>query len=196
LGNHDYADGNGTAAFDYFGDHAGPRGLGYYSYDLGEWHVIVLNDRGRSSIDGAQLSWLATDLAASTKRCTVAMWHVPLFLSSNTTGWTSNPNQKPTWDLLYGAGVEVVLNGQQHNYERFAPMKPDGTVDQAAGIRQFNVGTGGESVDEFTEIHANSEVHEAVFGVLKLTLKRDGYDWQFIPVPGSTFSDTGSGTCH
>jgi len=197
LGNHDYDQGNADAAFDYFGDRVGPRGLGYYSYDLGSsWHVIVLNDRGRSNIDGTQLAWLAADLAANTKRCTIAMWHVPLFLSSHTPGWHTNPNQQPTWHLLYNAGVDLVLNGQQHNYERFAPMKPDGSVDQAAGIRQFSVGTGGESVDAFTEIHPNSEVHAAVFGVLKLTLKQNGYDWLFIPVPGSTFSDTGSGSCH
>jgi len=195
LGNHEY-DGDPDATFDYFGDRAGPRGLGYYSHNLGSWHIIVLNDRGGSSIDQEQLNWLTGDLAANTRQCTIAMWHVPLFLSSNLQGWNTNTGHKPMWDLLYGAGVDVVLNAQQHNYERFAPMTPAGAVDADRGIRQFSVGTGGESVDDFSEIHPNSEMHAAVFGVLKLTLKRNSYDWQFIPVEGSTFSDSGSGSCH
>ena len=195
LGNHEYQDSDAKGSFDYFGDRAGPRGLGYYSYDVGAWHIIVLNDRGTSSIDQAQLKWLTDDLAASTKQCTIAMWHVPLFLSSNTPGWTTNPDKKPVWDLLYNAGVELVLNGQQHNYERFKPMKPDGTVDDARGIREFSVGTGGESYDTFNTIHPNSEVRGSTFGVLKLTLRRSGYDWAFLPV-GSQFSDSGSGSCH
>jgi PKD repeat protein len=195
LGNHEYA-GDPNASFDYFGDHAGPRGLGYYSYPLGAWHIIVLNDHGGSSIDQDQFTWLTADLAANTKPCTLAMWHVPLFLSSHTPGWTVNPDHKPIWDLLYNAGAEVVLNGQQHNYERFAPMTPAGALDTARGIREFSVGTGGESVDEFNVIHPNSEVQAKAFGVLKLTLRSNGYDWQFIPVAGSTFSDSGSGSCH
>jgi PKD repeat protein len=195
LGNHEY-EGDPNATFDYFGDRAGPRGLGYYSYNLGTWHIIVLNDHGGSSIDPGQLNWLAADLQANTRQCTIAMWHVPLFLSSHTDGWTVNPDHKPIWDLLYNAGAELVLNGQQHNYERFAPMTPAGAVDTARGIRQFSVGTGGESVDDFTVIHPNSEVHSATFGVIKLTLKRNSYDWQFMPVAGSTFTDSGSGSCH
>ena len=196
LGNHDYQNGDANGSFDYFGDRVGPRGLGYYSYDVGSWHIIVLNDRGTSEIDAAQMTWLANDLATKNKPCTIAMWHVPLFLSSNNPGWTSNPGKKPVWDLLYNAGVELVLNGQQHNYERFMPMRPDGSVDAERGIRQFSVGTGGESVDTFSEIHPNSEVRSATFGVLKLTLKRTGYDWQFLPVAGQSFSDSGSGSCH
>jgi hypothetical protein len=196
LGNHEYEPGDPTPTFDYFGERAGPRGLGYYSYPLGSWHIIVLNDRGGSSIDQDQYTWLAKDLAANTKQCTLAMWHVPLFLSSHTQGWNTNPDHKPIWDLLYNAGAEVVLNGQQHNYERFAPMTPAGAVDPGRGIRQFSVGTGGESVDEFEVIHQNSETRAKVFGVMKLTLKRTGYDWQFIPVAGATFTDSGSGTCH
>jgi hypothetical protein len=195
LGNHEY-EGNPDATFDYFGDRAGPRGLGYYSYDVGAWHIIVLNDHGSSSIDIDQLNWLVGDLAAHPKQCTLAMWHVPLFLSSHTPGWNTNPEHKPIWDALYNAGADVVLNGQQHNYERFAPMAPSGTVDTARGIREFSVGTGGESVDNFEVVHPNSEVRTATFGVLKLTLKSNGYDWQFIPVAGSSFTDSGSGSCH
>jgi PKD repeat protein len=201
LGNHEYDNGNANGAFNYFGDRLGAtRGLGYYSYEAGDWHVIVLNDRGSSdeflNPSSAQGQWLADDLARNTKRCTIAMWHVPLFLSSNTSGYIQNPSHRRVWETLYAAGVDVVLNGQQHNYERFAPMTPQGDVDASRGIRQFNVGTGGESVDVFSTIHPNSEAHAAVFGVLKLTLKSDGYDWQFIPVAGSTFTDSGSGTCH
>ena len=198
LGNHEYQSGDAAGSFDYFGDRAGPRGKGYYSYDLagGAWHVIVLNDHGGSVIDAEQMSWLTADLQAHAAPCTIAMWHVPLFLSSHTDGWTVNPDHKPMWDALYAAGAEIVLNGQQHDYERFAPMTPAGAVDTTRGIREFLVGTGGESVDRFTTIHPNSLTQAAVFGVLKLTLRHNSYDWQFIPVAGSTYSDAGTGSCH
>jgi acid phosphatase type 7 len=201
LGNHDYEDPNAKGSFDYFGTRLGATpGLGYYSYDAGTWHVIVLNDHGSdaSFLDpsSAQGQWLANDLATHTNKCVLAMWHVPLFHSSNTPGWTSNPQHLPVYQTLYAAGVDVVLNGQQHNYERFAPMNPSGDLDPN-GIREFNVGTGGESVDDFTvAIHPNSEARAAVFGVLKLTLGTNRYTWEFVPVPGSTFSDAGSGSCH
>src|SRR5439155_1573909 len=145
LGNHDYDAGNADGAFAYFGDRAGPRGLGYYSVDLGAWHVIVLNDNIPFGPGSAQDQWLVNDLAATTGRCTLAMWHVPLFLSSNFDGYTVNDDRKPLWDRLYAAHVDVVLNGHAHHYERFAPMRPDGTRDDAAGIREINAGTGGES---------------------------------------------------
>lgn len=204
LGNHDYANGSSDASgsFDYFGDRLGTRGLGYYSYDVGTWHVIVLNDKGdtdpqQRGIDAVQMQWLSADLDAHPSACTLAMWHVGLFISSNVAGWTVNSEHKPIWDLLYAKGVDVVLNGQQHNYERFAPMAPDGTIDTARGIRQFNVGTGGESVDNFTvAIHPNSVMRAAAFGVLKLTLKTNSYNWEFVPIAGATFTDSGSGTCH
>ena len=206
LGNHDYDNGGSDASgsFQYFGNRImGAPGLGYYSYDLGKWHVIVLNDKGDTDasfkgMDAAQASWLQADLDAhKDAKCTIAMWHVPLFQSSNTPGWTVNPGHKPIWDALYAAGVDVVLNGQQHNYERFKPMTPDGAVDETNGIREFNVGTGGESVDNFTvAIHPNSETRAAVYGVLKLTLKTNSYDWQFIPIAGETYTDSGTGTCH
>jgi PKD repeat protein len=199
LGNHEYQTGDAKGSFDYFGDRVGPRDKGYYSYDLagGAWHVIVLNDHGGSTIDAEQMSWLAADLQANAAPCTIAMWHVPLFLSSNTPGWTVNPDHKPIWDLLYASGVELVLNGQQHDYERFAPMTPDGAVDSVRGIREFLVGTGGESVDQFSAVHPNSLTQASQFGVLKLSLRHDGYDWQFIPVAGQpSYSDSGSGTCH
>ncbi|MGH7519978.1 MAG: PKD domain-containing protein [Gemmatimonadales bacterium] len=200
LGNHEYELGNADGAFNYFGDAVGPRGKGYYSYDIGTWHVIVLNDNVEHIAFGPgseQASWLAADLAANTKPCTIAMWHVPLFQSSNSKDYDSNPERRPLWSLLYSAGAEIVLNAQPHHYERLKPMAPDGSVNESQGIREFIVGTGGESALLPTvEIHPNSEVRGSTFGVLKLTLKANSYDWVFVPVAGASFSDSGSGSCH
>jgi PKD repeat protein len=200
LGNHEYNSGNANGAFDYFGDRVGPRGLGYYSYDLGDWHVIHLNDNiGFVSISAgsAQDQWLVADLAASTKQCVIAIWHTPLFLSSDETGYIDNPSRKILWDRLYAAGADVVINAQQHHYERFAPMRPDATPDAQFGLRSFNVGTGGESIAVPTRsIHPSSQVRGGDFGVLKLTLSAGGYSWAFLPIAGATFTDAGSGTCH
>src|ERR1041384_167750 len=201
LGNHDY-DSSSTAAgaFGYFGDKAGPTGLGYYSFDTGAWHVIVLNDNGAFvpyAAGSTQEQWLRADLAAHPSQCTIALWHVPLFLSSNTAGYTVNSTRKILWDDLAAAGVDIVLNGHQHDYERMAPMNPDGTRNDATGIRQFNVGTGGDAtVMPTVAIHPNSEVLATDYGVLKLTLRPARYDWEFVPVAGATFTDAGSGTCH
>lgn len=198
LGNHDYDRAQGADAFDYWGDRAGPRDKGWYSVDVGDWHVIVINDNlpfGPSSEQGA---WLAADLAASTRRCTMAIWHQPLFLSSNTEGFTERGQRKPLWDALYAASVDVVVNGHQHHYERMSAMAPDGSVDETRGIRQFNVGTaGGNGVTQpLVAIHPNSEVRAASFGVLTFALYADRYDWRFVPVPGEAFSESGTGTCH
>lgn len=200
LGNHDYMTANAEGAFNYFGDRIGPRGNGYYSYEVGDWHVIVLNDNTPNtsySADSPQGIWLADDLARNTKRCTIAMWHMPLFISTNTEGYTVNGERRSIWNRLQAAGVDVVINGHPHHYERFKPMLPDGTVDPN-GIRSFSVGTGGGGGVEMptVAIHPNSEVRSATFGVLKLTLRSDGYDWNFIPVAGASFTDAGSGTCH
>ena len=201
LGNHEY-DSSTTAAgaVDYFGERqAGPRGKGYYSFDLGDWHIIVLNSNGNFvplSAGSEQDQWLQADLAGTTKLCTLAAFHQPRFFSSSFAGFTSSGPVKIFWDRLYAAGADVVLNAQEHHYERLAPMTPDGVVDMAHGIREFNVGTGGESVAPPTAIAANSEVIGSAFGVLKLTLFPDRYTWQFIPVTGEAFTDAGSGTCH
>jgi hypothetical protein len=201
LGNHDYNMGNADGAFDYYGAAAGTRGKGYYSYDIGAWHVIVLNDNlpyVSFQAGSDQATWLANDLAANTKRCTIAMWHVPLYQSSNSQGGLTNSERKTLWQALYAAGVEIVLNAQPHHYERMKPMNPDGSVDQSNGIREFIVGTGGGQGTALPtlEVHSNSEVRGAAFGVLKLTLQDGSYDWTFVPVPGASFSDAGSGTCH
>jgi hypothetical protein len=198
LGNHEYQLGNASGAFDYFGDRVGPRDLGYYSFDIGAWHVIVLNDNDPPvSLAGgsAQDQWLAADLASHGNLCLLAAWHAPAFLSSNSAGFTTR-DRRQLWERLYSAGVDVVLNSQQHHYERMAPLRPDGTRDDATGIRQFNVGTGGESVLLPTvAIHPASEVRAARFGVLKLTLTSTGYGWDFVATGGG-FVDSGSGSCH
>jgi len=198
LGNHEYyGSASASGSFDYFGDRVGPRGLGYYSYDIGDWHVIHLNDNITFTAGSAEDQWLVADLARNTKACTIAIWHTPLFLSSNEAGYIRNLDRKVLWDRLYAAGADIVINAQQHHYERFAPLRPDGTPDAQYGIREFNVGTGGESIARPTvAIHPSSQVIGADYGVLKLTLEAGAYSWRFLPIPGASFTDSGSGTCH
>jgi len=196
-GNHDYnASSVGAGYFGYFGSRAGTAGQGWYSFDLGTWHIVVLNDNIDISAGSPQEQFLKADLASTGQPCIAAIWHVPLFLSSSTSGYYRNLSRKPLWDDLYAARADVVLNGHQHDYERMAPMRPDGTRDDAAGITQFNSGGGGESIGMPTVIHPNSQSLAAVFGVLRMTLLPGGYTWQFVPIPGSSFSDTGSRGCH
>jgi hypothetical protein len=198
LGNHEYESGSAGASFDYFGNRAGPRDLGYYSRDLGNWHIIVLNVSDLHAFEegSAQDKWLKADLAAHSKGCTLALWHNPRFFSSNTLGWTSNSLITVVWNRLYAAGVDLVLNGQQHQYERFPPMTPTGSPDEAHGIREFNVGTGGESIERPTVPAQHSEALSDAYGVLKLTLDAGSYSWEFVPTVPGQFSDTGSGICH
>jgi acid phosphatase type 7 len=198
LGNHEYNSGAATASFDYFGQRVGPRDLGYYSVDLGNWHIIVLNISDAKGFEEGsdQDRWLQKDLKENSKACALAIWHGTRFFSSNTVGWTSNAFVTPVWERLYAAGVDVVLNGQQHQYERFPPMTPTGTPDEAQGIRQFNVGTGGESTEMPIALAQHSEALSDAFGILKLTLDAGTYSWEFVPVVPGQFSDTGSGTCH
>jgi calcineurin-like phosphoesterase family protein len=199
VGNHDYLTPEASGYFGYFGSAAGDPKKGYYSYDLGEWHIVSLNSMcwhvGGCGPTSPMVSWLKEDLAANPKPCTLAYWHDPLF-SSGYHG--SAPRMKPSWDALYAANAEVVLNGHDHDYERFAPQSPSGAADDERGIREFVVGTGGRELRPFrTTIEAHSEVRNAhTFGVLKLTLHADGYDWKFIPVAGKTFTDSGTGFCH
>ena len=194
-GNHEYETPGATPYFDYFGSNAGPSGLGYYSFPLGEWHVIALNSNPPQvpvSANSAQGAWLRADLAASQSRCTLAYWHHPLF-SSGPNG--DSPQMRDFWRLLYDAGVDVILAGHDHDYERFAPQDPDGRFDPSRGIRQFVVGTGGAASYNFITVRANSEVRlTPVFGVLKLTLQTDTYQWEFIATSG--VGDSGTGSCH
>jgi hypothetical protein len=143
----------------------------------------------------AQGQWLRADLAANTKRCILAYWHYPRFSSGNVNG--GDPEMRDFWEPLYEAGATIVINGHEHVYERFAPQTPDGDADPEHGIRQFTVGTGGDDLTGFATIQPNSEVRDATsHGVLKLTLLDGSYTWEFIPIAGDTFHDSGSGTCN
>jgi hypothetical protein len=198
-GNHEFHSSGATPYFDYFGKLAGDPKTGYYSYELGSWHVIVLNseckDVGGCEAGSPEEKWLRADLASHPVACTLAYWHKPLFSSGSAHG--NDLTMKPLWDALYEANADVVVNGHDHDYERFAPQTPGGAPDPGRGIREFVVGTGGKSHRPFREAKPNSEVRDAAaFGVLKLTLKSKSYDWQFIPEEGKTFTDSGSGACH
>lgn len=193
-GNHEYETSGAFPYFDYFGANAGPAGLGYYSFDVGAWHAISLNSNVPANAASAQASWLRAELASHPpSRCTVAYWHHPLF-SSGTNGDT--PTMRDLWRILYEANVDLVLNGHDHLYERFAPQDPDGRPDSSRGIRQFTVGTGGATLTQFRATRPNSEIRlSGVFGVLRLTLFSAGYDWEFVSVSGPP-RDSGTGTCH
>jgi hypothetical protein len=197
-GNHDYRTAGAAPYFSYFGALAGPPGLGYYSYDLGDWHIVSLNSNCAfvSCAEGsAQEQWLRADLAAHPAACTLAYWHHPRFSSGRR---TQLEDMVPFWDALYEAGAEIVLSGHDHIYERFAPQTPAGDASPASGIREFIVGTGGFSHSGIQPVPLPmSEVRENdTFGVLKLTLGPAKYSWRFLPVPGGTLADSGAGTCH
>jgi hypothetical protein len=169
--------------------------VGYYSYDLGAWHVISLNSNISMSAQSAQGRWLRADLAATTARCVLAYWHHPRFSSGNEHG--SEPKTEPLWQALDDYGAEIIISGHEHNYERFAPQTASGVADPDRGIRLFVVGTGGADHYSFGPPIANSEVRNGdTWGVLQLTLWPDAYTWRFIPVPGRTFGDSGRGSCH
>jgi hypothetical protein len=198
AGNHDYRTQGAAGYFGYFGAAAGDPRTGYYSYDLGTWRVIVLNSNcrqvGGCGPGSAQESWLRQDLESQPRPCTVAMWHHPRFSSSE---HGDDTDMRHLWKVLYDAGAEIVLAGHDHTYERFAPQNPAGELDRERGIRDFVVGTGGKSHYAFERIDRESEVRNNTdFGVLKLTLRPSSYDWEFIPVAGGRFHDSGSGKCH
>jgi hypothetical protein len=203
IGNHEY-DNSTTAAgyFGYFGSAAGNVGQGYYSYDLGSWHIVVLNTNcGNPGVTGgcnatsAQNKWLQSDLAAHPTSCTAAIFHHPRFSSTQSSIATTGAAM---WTTLYNAGVDLVIAGHRHGYERFAPQNVAGTADPSFGIREIVVGTGGEALVGFgSNVMANSEVRNGTtYGVLKLTLHSTSYDFQFIPIAGQSFTDTGTGSCH
>ena len=192
AGNHEYdSTTTGSPYFDYFGTSAGPPGSGFYSYELGNWHVVALNSNIQVGRGSAQAAWLKADLAANRAKCAIAYWHFPLFSSSK----HGNIEQmREFWRILYEAGAEVVLGAHDHVYERFAPQDPDGAPDPVNGIREFVVGTGGAPPYPFVDIQPNSEVRLSTIGVLRLALKAGGYDWNFVAVNGP--GDSGSATCH
>jgi hypothetical protein len=201
-GNVEYYTAGAAGYFDYFGKAAGDPDRGYYSYDLGAWHIVALNSNceevpGGCEPSSPQVRWLKADLAANDdKSCTLAYMHHPRFSSGEKHGNTHYV--KPLWDALYEAGAEVVLSAHEHNYERFAPQNPGGREDPEGGIRAFVVGTGGgKGTYPILDPIANSEVHnDETYGVLKLTLNPESYEWRFVPVEGAPFEDSGSTRCH
>lgn len=195
-GNHDYYTAGAQGYFDFFGVQAGPERRGYYSFDYGGWHFISLNSLIDVSEGSEQHRWLLADLAASREAlCTVAYWHYPAFNSGGVYG--SITAMQPFFAALHAAGVELVLSGHEHIYERFAPQAADGTLDPLRGVRQFVVGTGGHARNPLGPPLGNSEFRSNEhWGVLRLALREGGYDWQFVPVGGGAPLDTGSGTCH
>lgn len=199
VGNHEFHSGGATPYFDYFGANAGDPMRGYYSYELGSWHIVVLNSEcsevGGCKAGSAEEQWLRADLQQHPAACTLAYWHKPLFSSGAKHG--NDTEMKAFWQDLYEARAAVVINGHDHDYERFAPQDPDGKPDTEHGIREFVVGTGGKSHRPFATPLATSEVRNTdTFGVLKLTLHANGYDWEFIPEAGKAFHDSGSGQCN
>jgi acid phosphatase type 7 len=198
-GDHDYGSSvDASGYFTYFGRLAGPPGKGYYSFNLGSWHIVALNgiceNVGGCGQGSVQERWLAHDLAATPTKCVLAYWHQPRFSSGRE---RNHPIYDAFWRDLYAAGAEMVLNGDEHHYERFDPQRPDARLDTMQGIRELIVGTGGKNHEPFGNTAANSAVRDSdTFGVLMITLHGDGYDWRFVPVAGRTFSDRGRGTCH
>lgn len=199
-GNHEYHSSGASGYVRYFGEAAGDPKKAYYSYDLGNWHIISLNSEcaevGGCGRESEQGKWLQQDLAKHATLCALAYFHRPLFSSGLAHG--KDLEVKPLWDLLYQAGADVIISGHDHDYERFAPQDPEGKADAQHGIREFVVGTGGKNSHRVLgEPQPNSEVRQAdTYGVLKLTLHGKSYDWEFIPEAGKTFTDSGTGKCH
>jgi hypothetical protein len=205
TGNHDYVEMGAPGYFGYFGARAGEAGKGYYSYDLGAWHIVALNSSckevGGCTAGSPMESWLRADLDATHVRCILAYWHHPRYFSPSLepgVGTVDPEDKKMThiWRDLQAAGADVVLSGHRHNYERFIRQDGDGHAD-AGGIREFVVGTGGGPHHLFTgPVAPGSEVRaDGVWGVLRMTLRADGYAWTFLPVAGQTFTDSGQDTC-
>jgi chitodextrinase len=199
-GNHEYGDPAGGAKgyFDYFGERAGERGKGWYSFELGEWLLIALNSNcdhvGGCGRGSPQYEWLKAELERSQKRCTLAYWHHARFSSGKQ---FDDGGTTPFWELLYLAGAEIVVGAHDHNYQRYAPVRPDGRPDPERGIRQFVVGTGGKGRYALQQPGPPTREAgtDAAFGVLELTLRRDGYDWRFVAEASSRYTDSGSGAC-
>jgi hypothetical protein len=202
LGNHEYGEAAASAYFRYWGAQAGPVGKGYYSFDLGSWHIVALNtncraqDLGGCGKGSPQEEWLRKDLAEHPDACVLAYGHHALFSSGILKSHAVHPELKVLWEDLYAAHAALVIVGHEHSYERFAPQDPDGHADPVNGIREIVVGTGGRSHDPLGFATANSEIRNTdTYGVIKLTLTPGHYTWEFIPEEGKTFVDSGAGEC-
>jgi hypothetical protein len=203
-GNHEYRTPGAAGYFGYYGDRAGPQARGgYYSFDVGDWHVIALNSNcgqvpgGGCETGSAQQRWLASDLRRNAKHCTLAYWHHPLFSSLAYEEGRGPRETRALWQTLHAAGADVVLNGHQHFYERLAPQDPNGNLDRAHGLRTFVVGTGGKSLDQADFRDPNSQAFSAdAYGILELRLRPNGYDWRFRGAGPVEFFDSGRSPCH
>ena len=193
-GNHEYETSNAAPYYAYFGASAGPPGLGYYSFDVGAWHIVSLNSNVEANAGSLQEKWLRADLAASSAHCTLAYWHHPVFSS----GLHGNiAVMKDILRALYEFNADVVITGHDHHYERFGPQTVDAVADPARGIRQFVVGTGGRSLTPTLFVRPNSERrYFGGYGVLRLDLDSQGYSWEFVPVAAGVTVDSGADTCH
>jgi hypothetical protein len=204
-GNHDWYTERGTAYFSYFGSKAGRFGRGYYSYDLGSWHIVSLNSncdtyncgrctRAGCGQDTAQLEWLKKDLEDNPSQCTLLYWHHPL----RSSGVVPISNSaEPFWRAAAEAGADVVVNGHDHHYERFVPLDADGNPDLQNGIQSFIVGTGGAWLFNVLDpLPVTEALDNTSFGVMVFKLYPGRYDWQFVPAQGGEFTDAGSGVCH
>jgi hypothetical protein len=188
-GNHEYNTSGAAGYFQYFGNVPS-----YYAYDLGSWRIYALNSEINVSESSDQVKWLEEDLAANPSQCVLAYWHTPRWSSGAKNG--SRADLQTLWQVLYDAGAELVINGHEHNYERFAALDESG-VEVSEGLREIIVGTGGAGLYEFGTPLAASQVRDNTsFGVLKLTLRATGYTWEFVPAANSTFTDSGSSNCH
>ncbi|HET7151346.1 MAG TPA: metallophosphoesterase [Candidatus Acidoferrum sp.] len=203
LGNHEYGDHTAVGYFQYWGAQAGPEGKGFYSYDLGNWHIVVLNTNcgiramGGCATGSPQETWLRADLADHPNACILAYGHHALFSSGLFKSHALHPKLRPLWEDLYAAHADLILAGHEHSYERFTPQDAEGKADPERGIREIVVGTGGRSHDPLGFATPNSEVRNwETYGVLKLTLAPGKYDWEFVPEEGKPFHDSGSGICH
>jgi hypothetical protein len=200
IGNHEYNTDRGAGYFSYFGEAAGDPLQGWYSYDLGNWHVVVLNSScsavGGCGTGSPQGIWLRDDLEAHPSQCTLAYFHTPRFSSGEKHG--NDLNTSDFWQVLYQHGVEFVMGGNDHNYERFAPQTPAGVADPVNGIRQFVVGTGGRFLRPVASTpEPNSEaLDNSTFGILSLDLMEDSYSWEFVPATPGGFTDSGTTACH
>lgn len=193
-GNHDYGTPGAAGYFSYFGARAGDPRRGYYVFDIGAWHIVSLNSNRELEPGSPQLQWLDDDLRKNRHRCVLAFWHHPRFSSGH---HGDDPRTQAIWQTLYRHGVSVVLTGHDHDYERFPPMNDKGERDDARGIRSFVVGTGGARLYELGKRHPLSVVWDGSnWGVLKLTLRTDFYEWEFLPVLGGKFRDAGTASCN
>ncbi|MFZ6873546.1 metallophosphoesterase family protein [Undibacterium sp. Di27W] len=193
-GNHEYGMPKALGYYNYFGEVAGPDRRGYYATRLGKWLVLSLNSNLDEVQMQVQLSWLKEELAGNKHNCTLAFWHHPAFSSG---GHGNNKNMQDVWKILSAAKADIVLAAHDHNYERFVPLDANGDRDDKNGIRSFIVGTGGAKLTPMFLAKNTTEIRDnSTHGVLKLTLNEKSYEWEFIPIPGQSFSDKGKAACH